>query len=73
MVHLNQPYLALSEFPDARVHVYYRPGQRLSDDNFQDLRSWVYAIVNIGAKDEGELAKRIRVVEKSIGCKICRT
>ena len=69
VVHLNQPDSVLSEFPDARVHVYYRPGQRLSDDNFQDLRSWVYAIVNIGAKDEGELAKRIRVVERVLGAK----
>jgi biotin carboxylase len=57
IVSINEPESVLSKFPDARVHVYYSSGDYLSEDTFQDMKSYVYAIVNVGADSERELEK----------------
>jgi hypothetical protein len=60
---INEPEAVLAKFPDARVHVYIKPDTKLSDDEFQDMRSYVYAVVNIGADSEKELWRKLRASE----------
>jgi hypothetical protein len=63
VVAINEPEAVLAKFPDARAHVYIEPNTKLSDDEFQDMRSYVYAIVNIGAQTEKDLWRKFRMSE----------
>jgi carbamoylphosphate synthase large subunit len=60
---INGPEAVLAKFPDARAHVYVEADTKLSDDEFQDVRSYVYAVVNIGADSEKDLWRKLRASE----------
>ena len=60
---INGPEAVLAKFPDARAYVYIEPDTKLSDDVFQDVRSYVYAVVNIGADSEKDLWRKLRMSE----------
>jgi hypothetical protein len=57
---IKGPEAIESRYPDARANVYYEPGTHLSDDVFQDTRSYVYSIVNLGGRSIGDLYRRAR-------------
>jgi hypothetical protein len=60
---INGPDAVLAKFPDARAHVYVEPDTQLSDDDFQDMRSYVYAVVNLGGNSEEDLWRKLRASE----------
>jgi hypothetical protein len=60
---INGPESVLQRFPDARIHIYAEAGTNLSDDEFQDIRSYVYAIINLGGDNEKDLWRRLRECE----------
>lgn len=66
---MAKPEALLRIFPDARVHIYYEAGQKLSDDDFQDLGSYAYAIVNLGAGSRRELLARACQCRALLGAK----
>jgi biotin carboxylase len=50
-------------FPDARVQIIAQPGKRLSQ-NFQDVASFRYALVNLGARSEAELLDNLSTCQR---------
>ncbi len=50
-------------FPDARVEVYGRPGQKLSSF-MQDMDSYLYGIINLGGRDHKDLFRKYMVCKR---------
>lgn len=53
----------LKKYPDARIQIHVKEGQKLSDE-LQDGKSYLYAIINLGGNDKKDLLKRFETCKK---------
>jgi len=55
-----------TEFPDARVQLFHKEGELLSDA-FQDGKSYRYGLVHLGARDSQELQEKFERCKEILG------
>jgi biotin carboxylase len=59
------------KYPDARIQIYAQPGKRLSD-MMQDVASYRYGLVNIGAQSVEELDRKFEDCKNSLSFDFAR-
>lgn len=64
IVRMPDPARVTSIFPDARVMLYGRPGDRLSQQ--KGVESYRYAVMNLGGRDERDLFARFQIAEREL-------
>ena len=54
-------------YPGTVVHTFYKTGERMSDyEDMDDVASYSYAMINLGAQDRAELMAKYRQVKKRL-------